>query len=636
MEKQSECIKVGIRVRPLSKKEKEEKDVDIICTDEKRKEIVLKSLESGQKSTIFTFDYVFSQDNSQLDIYKCCAKNVVDSLLKGFNCTIFAYGQTGTGKTYTMEGSDDFEGIGIIPRTFEQIFDHINSNKSHQQFLIRCSMLELYNEELKDSLAGKKEKLEIHEDAKNGFYVKGLSQVTVTSSQELREKLDEGKKTRRVRATQMNDFSSRSHSIFSIIIESSEVASDGKPHFKVGKLNLVDLAGSEKQKQTKTTNEALKEGININLSLTTLGNVINLLVQSSTHIPYRNSKLTKLLSDSLGGNSRTLMLANIGPACSNYAETHQTLKYASRAKQIKNKPIINEDPKDALLRQKHEELILLKRQIEQMTISSTALQKQIGSADKENTMLIPSKINNIENIRREGESVEEEKSNLKKQVLEIKNKIKLCESEKTELINKYSLMCKEIITDENYEKDLISAKNELDNLLQKSVDQKKVLETKKLFQEKKFQVDKVDAKTKLTQDRINELNIDIAKLREQMIFFKTNKTTLTQKSLSNIAELNSKIEESKTTLKKQLFFINNLIPKRFQSLYETSSKTDERFKCIESYPLNQLRKPISISKDSIADFYINPFIKDICLKKIKLEFPTFNQLLNEGSIIRFC
>lgn len=295
--------------------------------------------------------------------------------MEGFNCTIFAYGQTGTGKTFTMEGADRGDAMGIVPRSFEQIFQSIRQNAAQREYLVRCSMLELYNEELKDSLSLEKkpEKLEIHEDPKTGFYVRRLSLTTVKSPADLLSKLAQGKVTRKVRSTEMNEYSSRSHSIFSILIESSQHDSEGQAHFKVGKLNLVDLAGSEKQKQTKTTNEALKEGININLSLTTLGNVINLLVQGSPHVPYRNSKLTKLLSDSLGGNSKTLMIANIGPARSNYAETLQTLKYANRAKQIKNKPIVNEDAKDALLKQKQEELNLLKMQIQQMAMSSSQL-----------------------------------------------------------------------------------------------------------------------------------------------------------------------------------------------------------------------------------------------------------------------
>lgn len=158
----------------------------------------------------------------------------------------------------------------------------------------------------------------------------------------------------------MNDYSSRSHSIFTIIVESSVTNEYGDKFFRIGKLNLVDLAGSEKTKQTKTTGEALKEGIKINLSLTNLINVINLLVKNASHIPYRDSKLTKLLADSLGGNSKTIMIANIGPAETNYSETLQTLKYANRAKMIKNKPKINEDAKDALLWEKQDELFKLK------------------------------------------------------------------------------------------------------------------------------------------------------------------------------------------------------------------------------------------------------------------------------------
>lgn len=323
--------------------------------------------------------------------------------------------------------------MGVIPRSFQQIFNTIRNAGEGVEHLVQVSMLELYNEQLRDSLCpnlNDKKGLEIHEDPQKGFYVKGLSLFSVKDEQDLMNKLTKGKKSRKVRATEMNDYSSRSHSIFSIVIESCWKDENSESHYKKSKLNLVDLAGSEKQKHTKTTDEGLREAIKINLSLTNLGNVINKLVKGEKHIPYRNSKLTKLLQDSLGGNTKTLMIANIGPAASNFAETYQTLKYAHRAKSIQNKPIINEDPKDALLRKKQEELDILKAQIRQLcmgkdsssipSISQITNQDQNKpslnrSSDKSNTL-------NLSQIEKENLEVEQHKNNLKKNLEEKKAK----------------------------------------------------------------------------------------------------------------------------------------------------------------------------------------------------------------------
>ena len=311
-----------MRCRPLINREIQNQSREIITIDRQRQEVYIKDMSDAiKKPLIFTYDLVYDKSNSQLEIYNECARPIVDAALQGFNCTIFAYGQTGTGKTFTMEGNSLENDMGIIPRTFNQIFEKIEQASDTEEYMIRVSMLEIYNEKLKDSLSSNlqsEQGLEIHGDSQKGFYVKNLETFNVSSPKEMLTKLDFGKSQRQVRATEMNDYSSRSHSIFTVIIESSFKDQTGQSAFRIGKLNLVDLAGSEKTKQTKTTGEALKEGIQINLSLTNLINVINLLVKGASHIPYRDSKLTKLLADSLGGNSKTVMIANIGPSETNY------------------------------------------------------------------------------------------------------------------------------------------------------------------------------------------------------------------------------------------------------------------------------------------------------------------------------
>ena len=252
-----------------------------------------------------------------------------------------------------------------MPRAFDDIFKSIQSDSDQTQFLVRASYLEIYNEEVRDLLSkNPKNRLELHEKVDSGVYVKDLSYFAAKSSDEVRKIMYIGSKNRSVGETQMNQHSSRSHSLFTITIERSELGADGKQHIRVGKLNMVDLAGSERIAKTGATGDRLKEATKINLSLSTLCHVISSLTDpKATYIPYRDSKLTRLLQDSLGGNTKTVMIANIGPADYNYDETMNTLRYASRAKNIQNKPRINEDPKDALLREYQEEIQKLKEQL---------------------------------------------------------------------------------------------------------------------------------------------------------------------------------------------------------------------------------------------------------------------------------
>lgn len=249
---------------------------------------------------------------------------------------------------------------GIIPRTFDHIFDHISVSQD-TKYLVHASYLEIYNEEVRD-LLGKdvKKRLDLKEHPEKGVYVAGLSSHKVQNRHDLERVMSMGSKNRSVGATLMNVDSSRSHSIFTIDIEMMR-QEGGEDKLVSGRLNLVDLAGSERQSKTGSVGERLKEATKINLSLSALGNVISALVDGkSKHIPYRDSKLTRLLQSSLGGNTKTLMVSCISPADNNYDETLSTLRYANRAKNIKNKPKINEDPKDALLREYQEEIKALK------------------------------------------------------------------------------------------------------------------------------------------------------------------------------------------------------------------------------------------------------------------------------------
>ncbi|XP_017343033.1 kinesin-like protein KIF3B isoform X4 [Ictalurus punctatus] len=367
--KSSESVKVVVRCRPMNEKERASNFERVVSMDVKLGQIVVRNPRSGfthEHPKVFTFDSVYDWNSKQVDLYDETFRPLVDSVLLGFNGTIFAYGQTGTGKTYTMEGvRNDPEKRGVIPNSFEHIFTHI-SRSQNQQYLVRASYLEIYQEEIRDLLAkDQSRRLELKERPDTGVYVKDLSSFVTKSVREIEHVMNVGNQNRSVGSTNMNEHSSRSHAIFVITIECSELGPDGENHIRVGKLNLVDLAGSERQTKTGAQGERLKEATKINLSLSALGNVISALVDGkSTHIPYRDSKLTRLLQDSLGGNARTVMVANIGPASYNVEETLTTLRYSNRAKNIKNKPRINEDPKDALLREFQEEIARLKEQLE--------------------------------------------------------------------------------------------------------------------------------------------------------------------------------------------------------------------------------------------------------------------------------
>jgi len=257
------------------------------------------------------------------------------------------------------------EDPGLLPRSFEHIFTNIDSTSTSTQYLVRGSFIEIYNEEIRDLLSSNpRERCDLKDSPTSGVYVKDLSVSVVKSVADINGVLMHGLQNRSSGATDMNHCSSRSHSIFLITVEQCAIGADGEGHIRVGKLNMVDLAGSERETKVGTTGERQKEATKINLSLSALGNVISSLVDGkSFHVPYRDSNLTRLLQDSLGGNTKTVMVANIGPASGNYEETLSTLRYATRAKSIKNKPHINEDPKDTMLREFQDEIVRLKAEL---------------------------------------------------------------------------------------------------------------------------------------------------------------------------------------------------------------------------------------------------------------------------------
>ncbi|CAN9512352.1 unnamed protein product [Ophioblennius macclurei] len=384
------CVKVALRIRPQMAKEKIEGCHVCTLVTPGEPQVLL------GKDKAFTYDFVFDVDSEQQRIYQACVHKLIEGCFEGYNATVFAYGQTGSGKTYTMGTGFDVSLTqleqGIIPRAVHQLFEGIQSRRERAQetgtqapeFKVSAQFLELYNEEILDLFDGardpesrsRKSNIKIHEDANGSIYTTGVTSRLVHSEEELLQCLKLGALSRTTASTQMNAQSSRSHAIFTIhlcqmrVCQQPQMQNGGgggggggeneeelngvtsspiaQPEYEtlMAKFHFVDLAGSERLKRTGATGERAREGISINCGLLALGNVISALgdqAKKGGHVPYRDSKLTRLLQDSLGGNSRTVMIACVSPSDRDFMETLNTLKYANRARNIKNKVVVNQD-----------------------------------------------------------------------------------------------------------------------------------------------------------------------------------------------------------------------------------------------------------------------------------------------------
>ncbi|CAO2585311.1 Kinesin-like protein KIF11 [Lemmus lemmus] len=377
-EEKGKNIQVVVRCRPFNLAERKANAHSVVECDNVRKEVSVRTAGLTDKTSrkTYTFDMVFGASTKQIDVYRSVVCPILDEVIMGYNCTIFAYGQTGTGKTFTMEGERSPNEVytweedplaGIIPRTLHQIFEKLTDNGT--EFSVKVSLLEIYNEELFDLLSSStdvSERLQMFDDPRNkrGVIIKGLEEITVHNKDEVYQILEKGAAKRTTAATLMNAYSSRSHSVFSVTIHMKETTIDGEELVKIGKLNLVDLAGSENIGRSGAVDKRAREAGNINQSLLTLGRVITALVERTPHIPYRESKLTRILQDSLGGRTRTSIIATISPASLNLEETLSTLEYAHRAKNIMNKPEVNQKlTKKALIKEYTEEIERLKRDL---------------------------------------------------------------------------------------------------------------------------------------------------------------------------------------------------------------------------------------------------------------------------------
>ncbi|XP_043116313.1 kinesin-like protein KIF13A isoform X2 [Puntigrus tetrazona] len=418
-------VKVAVRVRPMNRREIELSTKCVVEMEENQTILHPPPSnakgESRKQPKVFAFDHCFwSMDESNVPkyagqevVFKCLGEGILENAFQGYNACIFAYGQTGSGKSFSMMGNG--EQPGLIPRLCCSLFERVSRDQNESQsFKVEVSYMEIYNEKVRDLLdpKGSRQSLKVREHKVLGPYVDGLSQLAVMSFEDIESLMSEGNKSRTVAATNMNEESSRSHAVFSVIVTQTLYdLRSGNSGEKVSKISLVDLAGSERVSKTGAAGERLKEGSNINKSLTTLGCVISALADQSAgkgkskFVPYRDSVLTWLLKDNLGGNSKTAMIATISPAADNYEETLSTLRYADRAKRIVNHAVVNEDPNARIIRELREEVEKLKVQLSQAeSLKSPELQEKLQESEKliqEMTVTWEEKLRKTEEIAQE-------------------------------------------------------------------------------------------------------------------------------------------------------------------------------------------------------------------------------------------
>lgn len=377
-------VKVAVRVRPLVGKEKVHNVPQCVRFIPEKPQLIL------GKDRGFTFDYVFPPKASQIEVYEKCVEPLVKSCMEGYNATVFAYGQTSSGKTYTIGGTDSAglleEQYGIILRAVKQLFQIMEENKHKTEFVVTVSYVEIYMEELRDLLDMDTSSKDIHvrEDEKGNTVIVGATEQPVNTADEVMSCVDSGSAGRQVGTTNMNERSSRSHTIFTLYVEQKPLAEDEHvdsekksdmdfTDYKYAKFHFVDLAGSERAHRTGNVGERFKESVYINSGLLALGNVISALADSKKkvlHVPYRDSKVTRLLKDSLGGNSRTLMITCLSPCATDFAENLNSLKYATRARNIRNKPVVNRDPQNTRLAEMQSEIQALREELQRRRGSS--------------------------------------------------------------------------------------------------------------------------------------------------------------------------------------------------------------------------------------------------------------------------
>ncbi|XP_063390986.1 kinesin-like protein KIF3A [Cydia fagiglandana] len=607
-----ENVRVVVRVRPMDEREKLEGAPCCVSVDAVHGTVAVTRSNAvpPEPPRVYAYDAVFDSTTSQMDIYVQTASPIVEQVLKGYNGTIFAYGQTGTGKTYTMAGATAAPELrGIIPNSFAHIFSHIATAKDDEKFLVCVTYLEIYNEEVRDLLGtNPHQSLEVKERPDIGVFVKDLTGYVVHNADELEKIMFVGNKNRHIGATAMNTESSRSHAIFSITVESSKKGADNKTHVQMGKLHLVDLAGSERQSKTQATGTRLKEATKINQSLSVLGNVISALVDGkSTHIPYRNSKLTRLLQDSLGGNSKTVMIATIGPAESNYVETISTLRYANRAKNIENKTHVNSEPGDALLTRFQQEIDQLKKQLEENENELEEEEAELSEGELTDDTLTESELDSLgpeqrKELRRlrreEKEKLNREKANQARKVLEEKKaELQRTKKQQEELKDKLQRLESKVLVGGENLLDKADAQRRLLEQAARELEQRRLIELRLQEDLQKKEAERLDI-----EERYSSLQEENAaktrKLKRAVQLLNSAKAELADQQREQQREMEG-ILDSVRALRREIqladLVLDSYIPKEYQALIEQYVHWNEQLgewqvKCV-AYTGNNMSAP---------------------------------------------
>lgn len=557
----TESIHVAVRIRPLNKKEITNKNN--IITSVVGNSVRLKDPDNGHvRKYDYNFVYNSFEQNenfaSQEHIFNDLGEQIINSAFQGYNCCIFAYGQTGSGKTYTMMGTKNNR--GLIPRICYEIFNrqltHNNEDIGSDQitYCVEASYLEIYLEKVYDLLS-KNNKIRIRDHKESGPYVEGLTHVVVNQHSDLLRIINQGNKIRAVASTNMNERSSRSHAVFTINFTKISIDTNGIKREVVSKINLVDLAGSERVNSSKVVGVHFSEAIKINLSLSTLGAVINKLSSNkkNKHIPFRESTLTWLLKESLGGNSKTIMLATVSPADVNYSESINTLRYAANAKKIINNIRVNTDPNEKIINILKAEIDALRKELQRRT--------EMGSSNSEKEIMhLKDELSQRELLMSEKEKswedkLEESKCIYNKMQLHMRNEINNKEKQFNQERNDYKTQINKL-TEENTSlvKKLQNMEAEI-KLTQNKTITSLTLKSKALNEElkttkkemAKLKQNNFDTQLTLRQktEQFNKDKLELIRqiqLREQRIIsFKSNNQTNTNYTISDNLNNNTKL-----------------------------------------------------------------------------------------------
>ncbi|PVU99734.1 hypothetical protein BB559_000457 [Furculomyces boomerangus] len=655
-------INVAIRIRPLNDRElSESSDANSLIPWTVNGNSISQKLKIDNRISLgptYTFDTIYDQQKKSQDIYNCDVKGIVASSMNGINGTVFAYGQTSSGKTYTMYGDENEP--GIIKMAVRNVFEHIK-NTPERQFLIRVSYLEIYNEVISDLIDTSKKNLRIGENLKREIFVRDSTEQIVLSPQEVDLILQRGEKNRHIGCTNMNERSSRSHTIFRIIIESGDKkTNDEKPgkrlsengidgsvfsgSVKISSLSLVDLAGSERVGHTGAEGMRLREGAHINKSLLALGTVIAKLAESDSdrgHIPYRDSKLTRILQSSLGGNSRTVIICTITLAEPYSDETHSTLKFANRAKTITNQPEINVELRgDALLRR-------LKR-VDQLEKEVFEMQKVSAMKDdmSEQNKILTSKLNWSENNR---QKLEFDINSLKEEISSIKDNIKVPAIMKTtETQTELNLIENFENSIQNLNQNLHSLSEEVDNKNQEIQKYKTALEISEENNTiSKNRYTEIQTAMELQKQQLNAMLENAIKEKDKYIEeLKKSILNLENQNLKQSVEVEKLVIENnnyKLTTVAEISTIRNSLDeqlfktKKLEELYTISEKNlSDKSKELEQMEISHKDKVEEIKLKLIMDIENKErdlkanFDKELALKdNILIELEKENQDLNK-------